>query len=123
MKLSFLFAALGFMLVMTLPTFSQPYSSSCAIALEKVDKARKALTPFKRSVELAQARERGAYGELAVCTGGGIYSVDRAVACNRSSWKAPRRTLEAIEAEDRYVQGRKEFEDLFAQAQDVCLND
>ena len=123
MKLPLLFAALGIMLGLTAQTFSQPYSSSCAIALEKVDKARKALTPFKRSVELARARERGAYGELAVCTGGGIFTFDKAVACNRASWKAPRRTLEVIEAEDRYGEGRKEFEDLFAQAQDVCLND
>ena len=123
MKLPFLFAALGIMVGMSPQIYSQPYSSSCAIALEKVDKARRELTPFKRAVELAKARERGAYGELAVCTGGGIFTFDKAVSCNRASWRAPKRTQDVIEAEDRYGESRKRFEELFEHAQKVCLAD
>ena len=72
-------------------------------------------------MELAQARERKAYGELTICTGGGIYSVDRAVRCNEATWKAPERTRKVIDAEDQYRQGRRAFEELFEQARLECL--
>jgi hypothetical protein len=67
-------------------------------------------------MDLARARERGAYAELAVCTGGGIFSVNKAFACNDASWQAPQRTKEVIAAEDEYLQGRKEFEERFEHA-------
>ncbi len=70
---------------------------------------------------LARARERGAYADLSVCTGGGIYSVNKAAACNKASWKAPERTKEVIEAEGQYHQGREAFEILFEQAKTICL--
>jgi hypothetical protein len=74
-------------------------------------------------MDLARARERGAYAELAVCTRDGIFTVTKAFACNDASWQAPQRTKEVIAAEDAYLQGRKEFEEVFEQARRVCLID
>ena len=71
------------------PAFSEPYSPACESAVEKLHKARNALIPYQKTMELAIARERGAYAELAVCTRGGIFSVTKAYACNEASWKAP----------------------------------
>ncbi|MDR4495601.1 MAG: hypothetical protein R3B74_14545, partial [Nitrospirales bacterium] len=105
------------------PISAQPYTSSCETAIEKLSKAQKDVDPFQRTMELARARERGAYADLAVCTGGGIYSVNKAVACNEATWKAPERTKEVIEAEDQYLQARKAFEELFEQAKRICLRD
>ncbi len=121
MRLSYLFAALSLSFFLPTVVYSQPYHSSCGTALEKVHKARKALLPFQRTMELAQARERKAYGELTICTGGGIYSVDKAVRCNEATWRAPERTRKVIDAEDQYRQGRKAFEELFEQARLECL--
>ena len=115
---------LVFLSLMLLPptiTFSEPYNPSCGTALEKVHKARKALMPYQRTMELARARERKAYGELTICTGGGIYSVNKAVRCNEATWQAPERTRKVIDAEDQYLQGRKAFEELFEQARQECL--
>ncbi len=39
----------------TLPALSEPYSPSCEIVIDKVFKARKALIPYQRSIELARA--------------------------------------------------------------------
>ena len=72
-------------------------------------------------MELAIVRERGAYAELAVCTGGGIYSVYKAAACNEATWKAPERTKDMIAAEDQYQQEVKAFEELFERARHTCL--
>jgi hypothetical protein len=105
------------------PAYNEPYSPACESAVETVIKARETLIPYQRSLELAQARERGAYAELAVCTGGGIFSVTKAFACNDASWQAPQRTKDVIAAEDAYLQGRKDFEELFEQARRVCLID
>lgn len=77
--------------------------------------------PYQRTMELAQARERKAYGELSICTGGGIYSVDKAVRCNEATWQAPERTRKVIDAEDEYFQERKAFEEFFEQAKQECL--
>lgn len=119
----YLLAIISLVLVSSSVTFGEPYSPSCETALEKVYKARKALVPYRRTMELALARERGAYGELVVCAGGGIFSADRAIRCNQATWQAPERTRDVIEAEDQYLQGRKEFEKLFEQAKRVCLLD
>ncbi len=115
------FVIISLVLVSSPMTFAQPYSPSCETAIDNLKKARKDLEPFQRTMELARARERGAYADLAVCTGGGIYSVNKAAACNEASWKAPERTKEVIEAEDQYHQGRKAFEILFEQAKKICL--
>ena len=106
-----------------LQAVSEPYSPSCQIAVEKVIKARKDLLLYHRTLELAEAQERGAYADLAVCAGGGIYSVDRAFACNDASWKAPQRTKDVIKAEDDYFQERKTFEKFFEHARETCLFD
>jgi hypothetical protein len=107
--------------VWAFPGFSEPYSPSCESAVEKLHKARQTLIPYQRTMDLARARERGAYAELAVCTRGGIFNVRKAYACNDASWQAPQRTKEVIAAEDAYHQGRKEFEKVFEQARTVCL--
>jgi len=103
------------------PTFPEPYNPSCGTALEKVYKARKALMPYQRIMELARARERKAYGELTICTGGGIFSINKAVRCNEVTWQAPEQTRKAVDAEDQYLQGKKVFEELFEVARQECL--
>jgi hypothetical protein len=117
----YLLAVLSLLLVSPAMTFPEPYNPSCGTALEKVHKARKALVPYQRTMELAKARERKAYGELTICTGGGIFSVDKAVRCNEAKWQAPEMTRKAIDTEDQYLQGRKAFEELFEQARRECL--
>lgn len=105
----------------TCPAFSEPYSPSCASAVENVIKARKDLLPYQQAMDLARSYERQAFAELAVCTGGGIFSVTKAFACNDASWQAPQRTKEVIVAEDTYLQGRKAFEEVFERARQTCL--
>ena len=119
-RLCFLYGLL-FILLLPAVTFSEPFSFSCGMALEKVHKARNALMPYKRTMELARAREREAYGELTICTGGGIFSVEKATRCSEATWQAPERTKQVIDAEDQYLQGRKAFEELFEQARIACL--
>ncbi|MEO6201935.1 MAG: hypothetical protein ABIU05_05430 [Nitrospirales bacterium] len=109
------------LLTWTRPAVSEPYSPSCEIAVEKVIKARKNLIAYQGTLQSARNRERVAYADLAVCAGGGIFSVGRAVACNQASWKAPARTKEVIEAEEDYRQARNEFEKSFEYAGQSCL--
>ena len=115
------FMVLNCLLVVPSIAYSEPYHPSCGTALEKVYKARNALMPYKRTMELARARARKAYGELTICTGGGIYSVDRAVRCNEATWQAPERTKKVIDAEEQYREGKQVFEELFERARQVCL--
>jgi hypothetical protein len=117
----YVLAVLSLLLVSPAMTFPELYDPSCGTALEKVHKARKALVPYQRTMELAKARERKAYGELTICTGGGIFSVGKAVRCNEAKWQAPEMTRKAIDTEDQYLQGRKAFEELFEQARRECL--
>ena len=121
MRLLSLLTVVGITVLSPMMAFTQPYNPSCGTALEKLHKARKALLPYQRTMELARARERKAYGELTICTGGGIYSVDKAVRCNEATWQAPERTRKVIDAEDQYRQGRQTFEELFEQARQECL--
>jgi hypothetical protein len=116
-------AAIPFFILGALSAWAEPYSPSCETAIEKLSKARDALVPFQRTMELARAREQKAYGELSVCTGGGLFSLDKAVHCEEVTWQAPVRTKEAIEAEEQYRLGRQEFEQLFEQAKQACLLD
>ena len=119
----YVLASISLLLVSSTPTFAQPYSPSCKTAIDKRNKARKDLIPYQRTMELARAREQGAYAELAVCTRGGIYSTNKAVACNEATWRAPERTKDVIEVEGQYHQERSAFEALFEQAQRICLID
>jgi hypothetical protein len=48
--------------------------------------------------------------------------VTKAFACNDASWQAPKRTKDVITAEEDYLQGRKDFEELFEQGREVCLS-
>jgi hypothetical protein len=118
-----LLAMISLLVVSPPTTFAEPYWPSCETAIEKLSKARKTLVPFQRTMELAEARERGAYGELTVCAAGGTFSADKAMRCSEWQWKAPQRTKDVIAAEDEYLQGRKEFEELFEQAKWECLLD
>jgi hypothetical protein len=72
-------------------------------------------------MNLARARERGAYGELAVCAGGGVFNLDKAFHCNEWQWQAPQRTKDVIEAEEQYRRERAAFEALFEQARLTCF--
>ena len=117
----FLLAMLCLVLVSSSPTWAEPYSASCGTALEKLHKARTALIPYQRAMELAQIHERVALGELMVCTSGGIYNVQKAQRCNQATWDAPQRIKETIQSEDDYLQGRQVFEEQLAWVKQVCL--
>ena len=116
-----LFFIISLMLMLATHTHAEPSSPTCGGALERISKARKALLPLRRNLELSRASEVGAFGELTVCTGGGLYSVNRALRCNEAQWQAPERTKDTIAAEDQYRQGRQQFEELFEQAWQVCF--
>lgn len=118
-----IFPILGVILLATSPTFAEPYSPSCQSAIEKLSKSQKGLMPFQRTMELAKARERGAYGELAFCMAGGVFTLNQAVRCSEAKWEAPRRTKEFVQAEDRYTQERKAFLVLFERAKKVCISE
>ncbi len=121
MKPLCLFAFISVMLVSSTTTFAKPHSVSCDIAIEKLYKARKALIPFQRSVELARIRERVALSEsLWLCAPGGIFNVKRAQRCSQSTWEAPQRIKETLEAEDVYLQGRRAFEEKLEWVKQVC---
>ena len=64
MKLQYLFATISLLLVWTVPAWAEPYSPVCGGAIERISKARNALLPLRRNLELARAGEVGAYGEL-----------------------------------------------------------
>ena len=117
-----LLAILSLMAVSSATTYAEPYSTSCGLALEKLSKSRKILIPFQRSMEGARIHERVALSEsLSMCAPGGIYSVQRAQRCNQSTWEAPQRVKETLEAEDLYLQGRRTFEERLAWVKQVCL--
>ncbi len=115
------FAIISLVLLCSAPTFGEPYSASCGTALGRVAKARQALIPFQRAMELAKIHERVALGETLVCVPGGIYSVQRAQRCSRATYEAPQRIKETLEAEDIYLQGRRVFEERLEWARQVCL--
>ena len=121
MKCFCLFAIISLGLMCSAPTFAEPYSASCGTALEKLSKARKALIPFQRSMELARIHERVAWGETLVCVPGGIYSVQRAQRCSWATWEAPQKIKDSLEAADVYLQGRRVFEERLEWAKQVCL--
>ena len=112
------------LLVVSAPsTFAEPYSPSCATALEKVDEARKALLPFRRTIEMARAHEYKANGEAAACIGVGRWKVDKPIRCHKSQWKAPTPTKDDLAAVDEYRQDRRAFEELFTRAKQICLSE
>ena len=113
--------ALGLIVLWAWPVNAAPYSPSCETALGKLHKAREALVPYRRTMELARARERGAYGEISICTGGGAYSAQKALRCEMAIWQVPEQTKKVMAAEDQYSQGRYAFEELFERAKQVCL--
>jgi hypothetical protein len=113
--------AICLVLLWALSLNAEPYSPSCETALEKLHKAREDLVPYRRTMELARARERGAYGEIAICKGGGTFSAQKALRCDKAIWQAPDRTKKVIAAEDQYLEGRYAFEEQFERAKQVCL--
>ena len=121
MRVRDLALAIVLLLLPAMPLKAEPYSPSCETALEKLHKAREALVPYRRTMELARARERGAYGEIAICTGGGTFSAQKALRCEMAIWQAPEQTKKVIDAEGQYVQGRYAFEELFERAKQTCL--
>jgi hypothetical protein len=121
MRVCALALAIGLVLLCAFSLKAEPYSPSCETALEKLHKAREALVPFRRTMELARARERGAYGEIAICAGGGTFSAQKALRCEMAIWQAPERTNKVIAAEDQYLQGRYAFEEQFERAKQTCL--
>ena len=121
MRVRDLVLAIGLVLLWVLSLKAEPYSPSCETALEKLHKAREVLIPYRRTMELARAREHGAYGEIAICTGGGTFSTKKALRCEMAIWQAPDRTKKVIAAEDQFLQGRYAFEELFERAKQTCL--
>lgn len=121
MRVRDLVLVIGLLVFGALSLKAEPYSPSCETALEKLHKAREALVPYRRTMELTRARERQAYGEIAICTGGGIYSAQKALRCEKAVWQAPERTKKVIAAENQYLEGRFSFEELFERAKQTCL--
>lgn len=109
--------------VFSTPTFAEPYSSSCEIALERFDTARKALIPFRRTMEMARAHQSGAYGEAEACVAGSRGDVDKPVYCSKSQWHSPKPDKFALAAMDQYRMERQTFEELFQQARQTCLHE
>ncbi len=117
-----LLVILSLMVVSSATTYAEPYSVSCGLAIGKLHKARTVLIPFQRAMERARIHERVALSEsLSMCAPGGIYSVQRAQRCNQSTWEAPQRVKETLEAEDVYLQGRRVFAERLAWVEQVCL--
>jgi len=117
----YLFAIISVMLVSSTVTFAEPYYTPCGAVLEKLHKARKAMIPLNRAVERARTRERVALSEsLWMCAPGGIFNVKRAQRCSQSTWEAPQRIKETLEAEDNYLQGRRAFEEKLEWVRQVC---
>jgi len=121
MKLFSSLAILSLAVVFSTPTFAEPYSPSCEIALERIDAARKALLPFRRTMEMARAHQYGAYGEAEACVAGSRVGVDKPVYCSKSQWHSPKPDKFALAAIDQYRQERHTFEELFQQAKQICL--
>ncbi len=88
MKAVCAWSALCIVLSFATSAWAEPYSPICGGAIQRISKAQKALLPFRRNLELSRAGEVGAFGELTVCTGGGLYSVNRALRCNEAQWQA-----------------------------------
>jgi len=89
--------------------------------LERISKARKALLPYHRTIELARAYEYGAYGVAAAHLSEDCFSVDKPLRCHKSQWKTPRPTKDDVAAIDQYCQKSAAFEDLFHQAKQIYL--
>ncbi|MDH3503753.1 MAG: hypothetical protein OEM58_04385 [Nitrospirota bacterium] len=121
MKLFSPLAILSLAVVFSTPTFAEPYSPSCQIALERIDTARKALVPFRRTMEMARAHQSGAYGEAEACVVGSRVGGDTPVYCSKSQWHSPKPDAFALAAIDQYRQERHTFEELFQQAKQICL--
>jgi len=121
MRVHDLVLAIGLVLLWAWSLKAEPYSPSCETALEKLNKAREALVPYRRTMELARAREHGAYGEIAICTGGGTFNAQKALRCEMAIWQAPERTKKVIAAEDQYLQEKYKFEEQFERAKQTCL--
>ncbi len=121
MKLLSPLAILGLAVVFSTLTFAQPYSPSCEIALERMNTARKALVPFRRTMEMARAHQSGAYGEAEACVARRRDGVDKPVYCSKSQWHSPKPDKFALAAIDQYRQERQTFEELFQQAKQICL--
>ena len=115
--LSTLCVVLGF----TGSAMAEPYSPSCEIALEKIDTARKALVPYRRTLEMVRAHEYQANGEAVACLGEGRWGVDPPLRCQKAQWQAPEPTKDDVAAVNEYRQKRQAFEELFQQAKRICL--
>ena len=123
MKLFSSLAILSLAVVFATPTFGEPYSPSCEIVLDRVETARKALLPFRRTMEMLRAHQSGAYGEAEACVAGSRGGKDTSVYCSKSQWHSPKIDTFALAAIDQYRQERKTFEELFQQARQICLRE
>jgi hypothetical protein len=114
-------AMFSFAVLSVTPTFAEPFSLSCEMALEKIDTARKALVPFRHTMEMARAHQYGAYGEAEVCDTGNRVGGNTSVICSKSQWHSPTPDTFALADIDQYRQERQAFEALFQQARQTCL--
>lgn len=123
MKLFSSLALIILAVVFPTPMFAEPYSPSCEIVLDRVETARKALLPFRRTMEMLRAHQSGAYGEAEACVAGSRGGKDTSVYCSKSQWHSPKPDTFALAAIDQYRQERKSFEELFQQARQICLRE
>ena len=121
MKALYSLAMISLVVVSSTATFAAPFSPSCEIALEKIDTARKALLPFRHTMEMARAHEDGASVETSTCIGEDRSKVNPPRPCHQSQWRIPKPDKIALAEIDQYRQERQAFEQLFRQAKQICL--
>lgn len=121
MKTAYALSALYIMLSFAVSAWTEPYTPACGVMLERISQARKALVPFRRTIELTRAHEYQANGESSACIGEGRWKVDKPIRCLTFQWKPPSPTKYDLAAVKQYRQERKTFEDLFTQAKQICL--
>ncbi len=121
MKPLYHLAMISLAVMSSAPTFADPYSPSCAIALERIDKARNALIPFRRSMEMVTAHEYGAHAEALICIADDRIKGNPPMRCQKSQWRAPKPHKYDLAAVEQYRQERQAFEDLFKHARQICL--
>lgn len=121
MKAVFLLSALFLVLSFGATALAEPFTPACGGMLERISSARKALLPYRSTIEMARANESGAYGVVVACLGESRSSGDKPLPCRKSQWKAPTPTKADLAALDQYRQKREVFEDLFNQAKQICL--
>ena len=121
MKTAYALSAFCVVFSFAASAWAEPSSPACEGALDRISTARKALVPFRRTLEMVRAYENQANGESSACIGEGRWKVGKPIRCLTYQWKTPKPTKYDLAAVNQYRKERKAFEDLFTQAKQICL--